>query len=227
MSNLLSEIEEVLEDDIVDRHSFFQLKHFVVGKEYTNQGKMWLCLREIRARKSFIEQYIVEIEELNDRIGLLHIEKERVSLALVKMLLNERDEKLRNLAVRETDIKGRQFERQIDSLKKSLVSFKQKIIDYEQEAAFYLSEFKQLTDIEELKPLDDLESQKEYWSAKLFQEINLKVLLQQPLDLETVKMILSLHDDSELKKQMVNLLGANQRLMNERKNAQLPTNQQS
>jgi hypothetical protein len=208
---ILSELDEVLSNDIVDRSSFFQLKHFIVGKEYTTQGKMWQCLRELRSRKSFIEQYIVEIEESNDRIELLNIDKDKNSLLLTELLATERNDNLRKLATRETSVKVRQINRQIAAITAHKKNLEQKINDYVEESRFYMTEFRSLEAIEPLKPLDDVDAQKEYWTARLFQEINLKMLLNQPLNAETIKMILSLNDDSPLKQQVVQMLDGNRK----------------
>jgi len=49
--DIVTEMNKVLENDIVNRMSFFQLQHFIVNKEPTLQSKMWQCIREIRTRK--------------------------------------------------------------------------------------------------------------------------------------------------------------------------------
>jgi len=51
----LQKIDEVLNLDPVDRHSYFQLKYFVINKEPTHQSKLWRCIREVAARKDTIE----------------------------------------------------------------------------------------------------------------------------------------------------------------------------
>jgi hypothetical protein len=209
---LIKEIDNVLTNDIVDRHSFFQLKHFVLGKECSFQGRMWQCLREIRSRKSWIEGYIIEIADAKDRIELLNIEQDQNTLNLKEFEESTSiSEERKNLAAREYKVKSRQIDRKVQAVKASIEALEKKIADYEEEANFYISEFKQIVNVEPLKPLDDLDAQKEYWTAKLYQDINLKMLLQQPLDLETVKMILTLNDDSVLKQQMVALLEGNRK----------------
>ena len=44
-------IENIIKNEIVDRHSYFQLKNFLVGKEPTLQSNLWRCVREIKIRK--------------------------------------------------------------------------------------------------------------------------------------------------------------------------------
>ena len=72
------EAEELLKNEVVDRHSFFQLKYFVVGKEPTMQAKMWRCLTELKTRKEAIDIINLEIEETKDTIELLNIEEKRL-----------------------------------------------------------------------------------------------------------------------------------------------------
>ena len=76
----------------------------------------------------------------------------------------------------------------------------------QEEAAFFVESFKQLSQVENLKPYDDLESQKLYWNEKLSQEFDLKVLLHGTPDVELVKTILALTDDLEIKKTTVKSL---------------------
>jgi hypothetical protein len=208
-TEIWSEVSDVLKQDIVDRPSFFQFKHFVVGKEATIQGKMWQCLRELRSRKSWVENHLSEIAETKDRIELLNIEREKNALLLAELMKTERQINLRQLAQKETEVKGRQIDRKISSLNEQIYALETKIKDYESEAAFFLSEFRQLEEVEPLRELDDIDAQKEYWTTKLFQEINLKMLLQQPIDLEVIKTVLCLNDDSPLKQQVLRMLASN------------------
>ena len=66
--------------------------------------------------------------------------------------------------------------------------------------------FHALSQVEPLKPFDDLESQKEYWNERLSQDLNMKVLLQHPLDNELVKTILALDNEMPIKKKAVQIL---------------------
>ncbi len=211
------QINDILNRDIVNRHSYFQLKHFVIGREYTNQGKMWQCLREIRTRKTSIDALELEIAEANDRIELLNIDKQRNSIALHELTGNEI---VKKLATRETTVKKRQIERQIGALKVNVSTLKERMADYEEEAKFFVDEFISINEIEPMKPTDDLNAQREYWTAKLFQEINLKILLGQPIDPEVVKLVLSLNNDSPLKQQMLALLESNRKAIFQEKNPQ-------
>lgn len=220
MSNISHEMEEILKQDIVERHSFFQLKHFVIGKEYTIQGKLWQCLREIRTRKNWIEAQVSELEEANDRLELLTIEDDRNSMIQVQEQ-SYRSDWEKDIVSREFAIKRRQIDRQIVAVQKAIAAMKKKMKDYEEEARFFVAEFRQLQEIEPVRPLDDIDAQKEYWTAKLHQEVNLKMLLQQPFDVELVKMVLSLNDDSALKQSVLKILEINKRAILEARKQEL------
>ena len=56
---------------VCSRHTFYQLKHFVLGKELTTQAKMQKCLREIDARKSSMKSMILGIEDAEDELKML------------------------------------------------------------------------------------------------------------------------------------------------------------
>jgi prephenate dehydrogenase len=48
----LENLQAVVEKHpLTGRHSYFQLKYFIVGKEPTPQAKIWQCLREMKARR--------------------------------------------------------------------------------------------------------------------------------------------------------------------------------
>ena len=75
-----------------------------------------------------------------------------------------------------------------------------------QEARFFMQAFESLEKIEPLKDYDDLEAQQEYWNEVIGQKINLKMLLQQPLDTELVQTALALHDNAPVKIQITQML---------------------
>ena len=201
-SELYAEIEKLLTNDIVDRHSFFQLKYFIVGKEPTSQSKMWRCLSELKSRKTDLNGINLEIEETKDVLELLDIEEGRL-----KNWKKNDDE----FSDKEAEIKKRQIARKRISIQKSLSDLERKLKFTEEEASFFLQAFHSISKKEPLKPYDDLESQKEYWNEKLSQEFNLKILLQHAPDTELVKTILALNDDSEIKKQTVHILNTTQK----------------
>lgn len=188
---LIEQINSLSTFETVDRHSFFQLQYFVIGKEPTIQAKLWRCLQEINHRKDSLESARLEIEEVEDQILLLK-------------------ENIRCMEVDNLDLEGsialRQKQRRLKSTEKTLVSLKKKLVSLEEETKFFIQAFISLEKKEKLKPYDDFESQKSYWNEKLYQELKLKITLQQPISPELVQTILALPSDCNVQIQTVSLL---------------------
>ena len=64
--SILKDMDELLKNDVVDRHSFFQLRHFLIDSEPTTQGRMWQALRELKTRREALTGITTEIEEQKD-----------------------------------------------------------------------------------------------------------------------------------------------------------------
>lgn len=190
--NLLSQIEDVLQHEIAQRHSYFQLKYFVIGKEPTNQAKMWACLRELKSRHDSLKAIDLEIEEAKDGAELLDI-------AITKAEKQKEES-------RECEIRVRQLQRKKSAAAEGLVRLGEKKKWLLEESNFFVSTFKNLEKIEPLKPYDDVDSQKQFWGEKLSQKLNLKMLSSNQLDMELVETIVALPDDIPIKKQALNML---------------------
>ena len=80
-----------------------------------------------------------------------------------------------------------------------------------EEAAFFLNMFNGIEKSANTKmvPYDDFKAQTEYWCEKLSQEMNLKMLLHQPLDVEVVKTILALDSNTSVKNDLIKLINVN------------------
>lgn len=205
--NLLAEMDDVLKNEVAQRHSYFQLKYFLIGKEPTNQAKMWQCLRELKSRRESLEALDLETEETKDKIELLDISLEKLNLK--EIIPTEQNEKSLNLVVlqqRELDVEARRLERQKRNMEKSLLELQERRKWIEQEAKFFLESFKFLSKIEPLRNFDDVDAQKEYWTARLSQKLNLKMLTQNQLDTELIETIISLPEEMPLKKQTLGTL---------------------
>ena len=197
--NLMDEMSVILEQDVAQRHSYFQLKYFLIGKEPTNQAKMWQCLRELKSRKETLKSILLEREDLKDKLELLDINAKRKMIEMEKN--NPSD-----LSFREMEITLRQIGRQIQSLRESLLQLDDRQKWIEEESMFFLETFKNLQKIEPLRNFDDLESQKQYWNEKLSQKVNLKMLTQNHIDSELIETSVALPDDVQIKKQTLQTL---------------------
>ena len=196
-NSIMKSINTLLkETDLADRSSFYQFQCFILGKEPTMQGKLHQCLLELKTRQNSLEAIELELEEQQDRMILLDIEVKR------KLKYQDIDE----FAESEKEIILRQLDRQKKAILIHLDKLQRNKKTLEEEALFWINAFEQLSKKESLKQWDDPDVQKEYWSEKLRQEVNLRLLLRQLPDAETMRSILSLHDDSVLKKRIIEML---------------------
>lgn len=198
MENLIEKIDSVVKHDVVSRHSYFQLKYFLIGKEPTNQAKMWQCLRELKMRKDNYKNLSLQIEEEKDKLEL-----QEINLLKIEKLKESETE---DLSKKELEIKVRQINRLILSIKNNLLELEDKKKYLEEECEFFLQTYQNIEKIEPLKHFDDLDAQKEYWGTKLLEKINLKILLENNIDIELVETVLSLPDDIPIKQQVLNKL---------------------
>ena len=214
--NLLDRIDEILKQDIADRHSYYQMKHFILEKEYTTQGKMWQCLKEIRARKSSLVNIQMEIDSSKDNLELININKKKESMGIGS--ISGVNDPVSLLKIGESQVKVRQLTREAQRLTDSIWVLQAKMKNIEEETEFFAEQFEQFIKIEPLKPLDDQESQENFWHAKLASEVNLRVLLGAPLDVEIIRTILCLHDGCNLKRSVVKLLNESQKKLESKGN---------
>ena len=167
MPEIKEKISELLKNEVVSRHSYFQLKYFLIGKEPTNQAKMWQCLRELKARQEILNSVDLQLEEEKDNLEIYNISLLRID-SKEKEIKDELD-------LRELGIKKRQINRNISNVSNNVQSLLSKKKDTEEECEFFIETFKNIEKIEPLKYFDDLDSQKEYWNTKLLEKINLKI----------------------------------------------------
>lgn len=201
---LQEEMDSILDCGVVNRHSFFQLKYFVVAKEYTTQSRMWCCIRELQARRNSIVSIKRQIEELQDDRELVQIQSKRMKEPTTGLF--GVDSAPTELDIKEREIHVRKLNRKVEALDQAILEHQKKMKDAEEEAAFLAMAYRQLEKKEPLRPFDDLESQTQYWNEKLTQELNLRLLTRHPLDLELVKTILALKDETPIKRQTLQLL---------------------
>jgi hypothetical protein len=196
-SEIYEEARDLLDKlEVSNRHTFFQLKHFVLGKELTTQSKMQKCLKETEARLDSINGMILSLDETKDDIKLIDLK----ILNLIKKKLKK------DINKQYRDIQIRKLERKKIALFNSLESLNKKLKETEEEVAFFTSAFKQLEKIEPLKRYDDPESNQNFWNENFGQELQLRLLLQKPLDLELVKCILALNKESPIRIEVVKML---------------------
>ena len=212
--NLLQQMSEILKFELAERHSYFQMKYFIVNKEPTTQSKMWQCLREIKSRYESLEAIDLEIEEGKDNLELIDININKMKVAYDKKVSAGKNPETLKIS----EIKLRKAKRQRIAAEKNIGSLVKKKKNLEEEANFFVLAFKNLQAVEPLKDYDDLEAQKQYWGEKLLQKINLKMLLQSHVDTELIETVLSLPDDIPIKEQTVKNLDSRHKQMIQMKN---------
>lgn len=208
MNNLIAEIDKILEQrEPIDRHTFFQFRHFLLENEPTIQAKMQCCLRELKSRRTSLDNINLEVEDLKDRNVLLEIDIDKTLTEnnVDKFGIDLGGKELEIFKL-EKDIELKQMSRKKFANDKQIKELQKKFNAIAEECQFFIEAFKQLNQTEELKPWDDLEVQKEYWNEKLGRDFRIMLLLRKPLDLELIKAVLNLHDDSSTKKQVLQLL---------------------
>lgn len=181
---------------VCSRHTFYQLKHFVLGKELTTQAKMQKCLREIDARKGSMKSMILGIEDADDELKMLGL----------KMAVLEKKKEKNELHREYKAIQKRKLSRKKAVLQDTIDDMRKKLLETEEETSFFLGAYSQLEKIEPLKRHDDPEANAHYWNENFAQELQLRILLQKPLDLDLVKCILAMDSESATRKEMIGIL---------------------
>jgi hypothetical protein len=196
---LIINAKDILEKvDLKDRHSFFQLNNFIIGKEPTLQAKLWQCAREINARVESYDSLKEEIENTFENFEILEIKifkgkkiTEKQSCPYKKRIL---------------EIKIKKLERNFSKKDSIIKKLNKKLSMVEEELNFFIRTFSEIEKVEKIKKFDDVHVQNEYWSAKLGADLNLRFLLNLPTDLELCKTILALPDSCNVKAQLLHAL---------------------
>jgi len=186
--NIIEDMAKILKNKVIDRHSYFQMKYFIIHKEPTTQAKLWQCLREIKTRFETLEAAALEIEEGKDNLELINIKIDKLSKKIEKYEQNEETTK------RELEIDLRKLGRKKIAAFRNMQKLQDKKKSLEEEARFFVETFNGLVQNEPLKPFDDFDSQCEYWGERLQSKLNLKMITQGTLDAELIETILALPD---------------------------------
>lgn len=200
-TEFLEKMDKLVEKAPENRHSYYQLKYFVIGKQPTTQSQLWQCLTELQSRKESIDNITMQIEDLKDESELLDLHSLRKES--IQYGIKEDEEILK----KEKDIKIRKLKRKKESINRNIIKLEKQLDFVTQEARFFVQAFEALEKVEPLKDFDDYEAQKELWEAKVSEEINLRLLFHQPLSPDTLKTALSLHDNSRVKQEVVKMIG--------------------
>lgn len=210
---LLETVDRILEKaNIPDRHTYFQLEKFNIGREPTAQAQLWQIVKELQARRETVDAFTKDLADAEDNLELFDIKIDRLEREIRQM--TQEESAFSDLDIREREIGVRKLQREKESLIKSAQKVKKKLEYTLEEMTFLANGFESIvSQVGEMKPLDDTIAQKEAWNERLLEEFNLRILLQRPLDPELVKTIMCLHDDAPVKQHLTKVLQATQERM--------------
>lgn len=187
IDNIVGQAYEQLSMIAPRRPSFFTLEHMLVGKEVTHQAKLQRIMEEIRSKVQEIEGARDQIADALDQHRLMEIELEKQFPA--EKISSETAEIQSRMALRRLNASGRQIAT-LREITKSRC----------EEVEFLIHLFKKMKDIEEPRDWDDPDVQREFYEAKLGQEIMIRQQLGMRPDMEIVRAVMALPPESNLKK---------------------------
>ena len=203
---LTNQAEKILNSvDLKDRHSYFQLAHFILGKEPTIQAKLWQCVREISPRVETLIALEKEMEIFEENFQIIEIKIKIIESKINELSLNPNNEQ-NILKSQILKIKKKRYERNLSSKEKTKEKITKKKRMVEEELSFFIKNFNELEKVEKIKNWDDFKLQNDIWSAKLGSELNLRFLLNLPTDIELCKTVLTLPEANPVKQQLVSSL---------------------
>jgi|GEM_PF-1813751 hypothetical protein len=212
-TQLLQKVQEILNSaNMPDRHTFFQIEKFIIGKEPTSQAQLWAIVRELQARMDTVEQFEKDLKDTEDNLELFDIKIQRLDFAIRQEA--QKDDPIKRLNIKEYEIDIRKLQREKEMLISSARKLNNKLKNIIEEINFLVNGYEQIVaKYGKMKPLDDEEAQKEMWNEKLLEEFNLRVILNKTLDSEFVKTVLCLNQDSPVRKNVETLIENIQRKM--------------
>lgn len=190
--DVLSEIAHCCDKSPTNRMSFFQLRYFLIDSEPTHDAKVWKCQSELRERARSIEELLDDVEEVKDQISLARYEKEELESS-------EIPEGYKHPKIR-------MAERKIRKLKKSTDQLQERISICVEEAVFILTLYKSLLKIGPARAYDDIAAQSDYWNTKLSHDLNMRLLLHKPIEVELAKTIMALNDSCSIKQSLIKII---------------------
>lgn len=199
-SELMPQMALLLKNNVVERHSYFQMKYFIINKEPTTQAKLWQCLREIKSRFEALQALSMELEDGKDNIELVNIKIDKLAKKIETYEENE------EVTKRELEIQLKKTIRRRVAAFKNIMQLEEKKKSLEEEGKFFIEMFKIWSEVEPLKAYDDFDAQCQYWGEKLQNKLNLKLIMNAGIDTELIETILALPDQIPVKQQTLKSL---------------------
>lgn len=195
MKETLKLLNEALKNDMADRHSYYQLKYFLVDSEPTHQARLWQCLREMRSRRDTINSICLELEDARDRIAINQAKAEIAAEKAERACNGDKKSPEARIAA----AKARMAERRSLAAEKRAGDLSKRLRNVLEEARFLVETFKQMGGTDALKDWDDPQVQKEYWDAKLGDEVRRRIVAGQGMDSTLIGTVEHLHKDAKVR----------------------------
>lgn len=203
--------------NLPQRHTDFQIEHFIIGKECSIYGRMWQCLRELQNRKDIVESLDLELLEIQDNLALENLSLKEMQYKLHDEIDDE-DPVIAEIAVEKQKILIAKQKRKINSVQNSLDKTLARKSDVLAESAKFLSLFQEIINDKSFVDINDPNAQLEFWNSKFHAELNLTAMLNHPINSELVKSVLAMPNESVAKIQLQNALGnVSKKLLNTNK----------
>jgi len=124
----------------------------------------------------------------------------------IKINILEKKKVKSELNKEQKEIRIRKLSRKEMAISDSIFEMERRLKETEEEIKFFLEEYKEMEKISPLLPQDDWQVNADYWNQTFTKELQLRIMLQKPLDLELVKSILALDDNASIKIEMIGIL---------------------
>ena len=175
-------------------HSEFQIKNFIIGKEASDIGKLWQCVKEIQVRKENLDVLNVDLEETKDNLELAKYEKQEIELET-----NDEKGEMGKIFEAKKEIRIRKQQRKINKIEKSIETLLQQKENILFETGVFVQEFEEVSKNCVYKDYNDAQAQLQFWHSKFDSEIFFTKALGHPLSPELVKSCLALPSGSPLR----------------------------
>lgn len=195
MKETIQLLEEAVGSGVADRHSYYQLKYFLVDGEPTKQARLWQSVREMKSRLDTIRSIYLEMADARDRLA---IHEAKAELAAEKAVRRGKDDP-KSPEARILAAKARIADRRVTACEKRIGDLSRRLRNVTEEARFLLEMFNRLGGRAAMKDWDEPEVQKEYWDAKVGDEIRRRLVAGQNLDAGLIGTVESLHKDAKVR----------------------------
>ncbi len=204
----MTEVENELKNicakyNLPQRHTDFQIEHFIIGKEASFYGRVWQCLRELQQRYETLQAIERDLLDMNDNIELEELELQKKKIKIKNNVLPANTD-FSEIKARKNEIMLQKQARKIEYMQKDLEKTNHRKSDVLSECKKFIEVFNNLINEKSFVDINEPQAQLEFWNAKFGSELNLHAMLNHPMNAELVKSVLALPNESTIKGQLIN-----------------------